>query len=185
MKTLNLRLVIILGISTLVLSVSVYFVHGWQNRRNSRFYYRQAELSEERAEKAEKEGDPETAQKEREQAIKQLTWYLNLKPDDLEAEEKLGLLLADMAINPETGRFASNIFFSQAWIKLENVVVQDPGRTDARRRLIDLGMRARQYKDSREHIETMLGVSPEDAELYDLLGQCQQFVREFKEAAKS
>ena len=184
MKTLNLRLVIILGISVVVLSIAVYFVHGWQNQSNARFYYDQAELSEERAKKAENEGDPEAARKEKMQAIKELSWYLNLKPDDIDAEEKLGLLLADLAFNPDTGMVAWNMF-SPAWIQLENVVGQDPNRTDARHRLIKLAMRVRRFKDAREHVEALLSVSPKDAELPDLLGQCQQSVREFEDAAKS
>ncbi len=184
MKTLNLRLVIILGISTVVLSVAVYFVHGWQNQLNAGFYYRQAERSEERAEKAEKEGDLEAERKEKMKAIGQLGWYLNLKPDDVEAGEKLGLLMADMAFSPDTGMVMWNMF-SPAWIKLENVVGQEPDRTAARRRLIDLAMRIGRFKDAREHIESLLKVSPKDAELWNLLGRCQQSVREFEEAGKS
>ncbi|NQU25989.1 MAG: tetratricopeptide repeat protein, partial [Candidatus Nealsonbacteria bacterium] len=187
MKTLNLRLVIILGVCAIVLLTVVYFGHGFQNRRNAGFYYRQAETSEQQAKEAEGKGDLETAKKEKEQAIKQLAWYLNLRPDDVDAQEKQGLLMADLAVDPKTKMIISWNMFSPAWIKLENVVGQDPTRSIARRRLIDLAMHMgrRRHADARRHIEVFIESTPKDAELWDLLGQCQGSAREFDEAIES
>ena len=186
MKTLNVRLVIILGICLVVLCGGGYAVHYFQNLRNADFYLRRAEQSEKRAEKAEEEGDEEAAREAKSEAIKQLKWYLNLKENDIDAQEKLGLLEADLAFDPDTGMVVGNMF-RPAWMVLENVVAQDPTRTTARRRLIDLAMKigGRRLKDAREHTEELLKKSPKDAELWDLLGQCQQNDRDYDAAARS
>ena len=50
---------------------------------------------------------------------------------------------------------------------------QDPTRKHVRRRLVDLAMKGRHFTAAKEHLQQfLLKDSPEDPELWDLLGQC-------------
>ena len=61
----------------------------------------------------------------------------------------------------------------EAYSMLERTLREDPERTKARRRLVDLAIRLGRYQDARQHLkESLLRDYPKDPELWDLLGQC-------------
>src|SRR5262249_10129230 len=74
---------------------------------------------------------------------------------------------------------------AQAFAALEQVLRQDPARTDIRRRQVDLAVALAQYTDAREHVQVLLRSAPNDAELEALLGQCELANKKYVEAASA
>lgn len=168
MRVLNLRLTAILLTIVVVFVVGVYFLHDYQVHRNAYVFMDASERAVERAEEAAKARDVRKEKEEYKNAIKSLSWYVWLEPEDIDALEKLGMMLADRADSPR--------MFAQAFGRLENVLRKEPDRTSARRRLVDMAMLMRHYQGyqaAKEHLEGfLLKDSPDDPELLDLYGQC-------------
>jgi cellulose synthase operon protein C len=173
MRTLNVRLAAILLVFGVVFCVGVYYLHGYQVQRNAYVFKREAERAQARAEEAAKEKDVGLERSATRDRITNLGWYVRLVPDELDVVEELGLLLADTAQDSRT--------YSQAFSTLERVLRQDPSRKNVRRRLVDMAMMGRRYQDAKEHLEQfLLKQSPEDAELWELLGQCHAEIGEYE-----
>lgn len=185
MKTLNVRLVVILLGCAIVLGGAVYGIHYFQVRRNAYVFLELANEARERADKADEEERPEKALKERVEEAQNLGWYIKFKPDDTDALERLALLLADIARDTRDRRQARRRF-SQAFSTLEKVLRQDPNRSKARRRLVSLTIMMRRFTDARVHLEDyLLEEEPGDAELREQLGFCQFAVGDYDAAAGS
>jgi len=165
-RTLNVRLAAILLVVGLLLGVGVHFLHAYQVRRNAYVFLLEADKAEERAKEAVKEKDQRKEQRAYEDIGRNLGWYVRLVPDDVDALERLGLLLADRAQDRRS--------FSTAFGMLERVVRQDPERSNVRRRLVNLALTIGRETDAKEHLEDfLLKQSPDDPELLELLGRCQ------------
>ncbi len=174
MKTLNVRLVAILLGSALAFGVIVYFVHRMQVRRYAHVFLRQADEWQQKAEDARDEGDIEGEKKAYTEAVRKLGSYADLVPDDVNAVEKLGLLLADLGD------------YGGAYSTLEKVLRQDPDRMNIRRRLVEVAMTIGRFPDAREHLEIYLLPSvPDNGELLEMLGLCQIRSGENDEAVDS
>jgi tetratricopeptide (TPR) repeat protein len=165
-RTLNLRLAIILLIIAIVGGASVYALHGFQQRRNAYFFLEQAELAQQQAAKAAKENKPEEEQEAIKEQMKNLEWYLTLRRSDWDVLEKLGMLRAEHIVDLPS--------FRQAYECLDRLVREDPTRKEARRKLIDLLILAARFSDARLHLDYLLKETPDDPELLFLLGQCQE-----------
>lgn len=170
MKTLNIRLVVILLVCGVVFSGTVYFVNAWQVRRTAHFFLHLAEEAKQRAEAADEEED-ETKQREAYlEAIKNYGWYVKLRPEDTDALEQFGFLLADVAQEPRV--------MAQAFALLETALRQDPDRIDVRRRVAEIAIQLGRYSDAKEHLELLRdqlrhgGETQDDPELLELLGRC-------------
>ncbi len=97
MRTLNLQLSAILLAITIVFGGGTYFLHGYQVQRNAGVFKREAEHFEERADEAVKKKDAKAAGLAYRDAIKNLSLYVRLVPNDVDAMEKLGLMTANVA----------------------------------------------------------------------------------------
>ena len=175
MRTLNVRLAAILLTIGIVLSSSFYLVHKYQIRRNAYAFMRQADHWEELAEQATKKNDLKQALRCYMQAGKCLKGYVYLVPNDVDALEKYGMLLADIAQD-----YRGHL---DAYVVLERTLREDPERTRARRRLVGVAVTVGRYQDARQHLkESLLRDYPKDPLLWDLLGQCYMGTNEFQSA---
>ncbi|MGD0382521.1 MAG: hypothetical protein ABSA77_03300 [Thermoguttaceae bacterium] len=179
MRTLNVRLAIILLVIIIVGGTGVFFIHYFQQYRNAGFFLEQADLAKQEVENAKKDKKPEEEAKALDKQVKNLGWYLSFRSQDLDRMEELGILLADHVVDGKT--------FNQAFNSLDKVVREDNTRNKARRKLISLLMDVRiaRFKDALEHIQYLLKESPDDPELLQLSGQCEAATREYENAQKS
>ncbi|MEN6405152.1 MAG: tetratricopeptide repeat protein [Thermoguttaceae bacterium] len=168
MRTVNVRLTIILAVAVLGLSIGAYVLHGYQVRRNAYVFEEAAERSRGAAEAALRQRNPRAAENAYKDSVRNLSWYVRLVPSDALAVEKLGLLMADLADLTKDAQA-----FGRAYGVLERAVRQDSERQTARRRLVDMAIMARRFQDAKEHLKSyLLKQSPDDAQLWLLLGRC-------------
>ena len=176
MKTLNVRLFVILAVSTVVVAGAVYVLHGFQVRRNAGVFLDQARKSLAEAEAIEGDSEEETAAKREKlyNAVRNYTWFVRMRPDNVDALEELGGLQMDVLQYP------------QALGTLERVVRLDPSRSEARRKLVDITMAFGRFEDAKTHLQQyLLREDPKNAELYELLGICQLMEGKNREAVKT
>ena len=102
MRTFNIRLAVIVLAILAVFIASVYYLHGYQLHRNAYVFKREADRAQARAKKAAKAKDTEAEKSAFKQAVENLTWYVRLVPDDIDAVEHLGMILADKAEDSRT-----------------------------------------------------------------------------------
>ncbi|MBN2473983.1 MAG: tetratricopeptide repeat protein [Pirellulales bacterium] len=180
MKSLNVRLVAILLACGLVFGIAVYFLHAYQVRRNAYVFLRLAEEARQRARAAAAKQDSDAEEKEYQDAIQNLFWYVQLVPGNTDALEDYGWLLADVAEKTQTGAL-----FVEAFPILERVLRQDASRADARQKLVEIYMLLGRYSDAREHLQRLPAGLQEDGETLTLLGRCQLAAGEEAKAAES
>ena len=129
------------------------------------------------AEDAAFEEDARREQTAYENALRNLGWYLRLRPDRVDVLEQYAVLAADCVHDSRS--------FDRAFNSLEAVVRQESDREKVRRRLIDLAMMAGRYQDAKVHLEFLLKQSPADPELLTLYGRCQAELGDPRLAAES
>jgi len=178
MRKLNVRLAAILAGSVIVVAVLVYFVREMQVRRNAGFYKTQAETALEEAEQAAETGNYQKAAQRYDDAVDNYRWYVRLRPSDVDAREDLALLLADLAEERGDRRTAGN-----AYARLEEVLRADPARSEVRRELARLMILMGRWADAEENVRVLLESDPDDAKTLELLGLCQEALREDAAAA--
>ena len=174
MRTFNVRLAAILLAIAVVFCVGVYFLHGWQVKRNASIFKDAAERAEKKAAEAAKKKDASGEQEANEEAMKCLGWYVQLQTrrrrSDGETRADVGQAILRRK-QPEEPSHVQN-----AYSLLERTVRQAPDRQAARRELVKMAMlpQVRRFQDAKEHLEGfLLKESPKDPELLELLGQCQ------------
>jgi tetratricopeptide (TPR) repeat protein len=148
-------------LGTIVLGVGVYLLHEAQVKRSARTLLLQAG-------KAEGRGEPA-------KSLDYLERYLNYEPDDVKALAKYGELLA-VAPKPKVRLRALDAF--------ARVLRAEPEDRAIRRRLVDVAMGVGVYKEAETHLKEMLKSTPDDGELKDLVGQCEEGQADFREAAR-
>ena len=140
-------------------AVGVHLLHGHQVRRN-------ASALLERAQTAEAANDLEKAENE-------LGRYLNINPRDAGAWARYARLLdRKTPTGPER---------SQVYLVLERAQRDNPKDAELERRCAEVGLELGRFSDARRHLRALLEQGPKDAagkpadaELEDLLGQCDQ-----------
>ncbi len=149
MRTLNLKLFLILVAGTVLAGAGVFVVHYLQAAPIARALLRQAE-------RAEKDNHPG-------RAAKYLSRYLEFRPRDTEQRAHLGQLLASTGLPRDR---------DQALLVLEQVINREPPRHDLRRLVARLGMESRppRFKLVKEHLDALSQALPNDAEAAQLLG---------------
>ena len=162
MKTLNVRFLAILLVSAFVLVVGIVGVHYFQVRRHASFFLDKAV-----------EANAKEDLRERGEAVTYFRRYLALLPKETDARADLGMLLADLGM------------FEASFRTLEQVLREDATRADARRRLIDMAMAARMFGHARDHLKVLLAADPNNAELLELVGQCQVSTGELDAAERT
>lgn len=160
MRTVNKRFVVILTLVVVFLGTGVYLLHGYQLRRNARVFL-------DRARQALKEGRKDLA-------ARNFQWYTELMPRDLDALQEYAALLIDLRA------------YGAAYFRLESILRHDPGRSDARRMLVDVLINIGRFRDAQEHLERyLLKEFPEDADLLTKLGRCQRGLGQSREAIRT
>ncbi len=195
MKTLNVRLVIILVIAAVVLGGGVVGLRHFQMRGNAGFFLEQANQAEMRARSLREREDFEQARTEYEEAVTKYGWFVNLNREDTDAWEKLAFLQADLAqtifetIDSDDSRVIQRKALGESsranmrsLSSLERVLRLDADRPDARRKAVNLATAFGRYSDAIEHLEGFFETLQNDAELLLLLGNCRERLRQDEEA---
>jgi tetratricopeptide (TPR) repeat protein len=158
MYTLNVRLAALLLVGAALSGSGVHWLHSFQIHRHAQAYLGAAEQAYD-AEQAKK---PEERNLSR--AIEYLNSYVGLKPDDLEAQKKLGFWLAD----------ARN--YKVAYFRLEEVLRKLENSTDVRRKLVEVAITPamQRWPDAEAHLQILLRDDPDNPELLELKARCQE-----------
>src|SRR5207302_4956931 len=102
------------------------------------------------------------------QELRYLGQYLRYDPEDNDVRVRYALLLASRPKAPRAD-------LDKALTRLEEVLHRDPERHDVRRKVAELAMRLGRLGSAVEQLKKLLDeVSPQDAELEGLLGQCYE-----------
>jgi cellulose synthase operon protein C len=161
-RTVDFRFLTLFVVLAVLLGGGMHALHGYQVRRNS------AALLE-HANRAEAEND--TAR-----FADYLSRYVGFNPSDLDAGARYALLLDKQA--------KSKLQKYLAYLALEDVLrrEQKKERPEVRRRAAELAISLNRTADARAHLERLLQTQPDDAELEDLLGQCEEGSKQFEKA---
>ncbi len=143
--------------------LSLHNIHRWQINQN-------ADGLREKAEAAKEQGDLA-------EAINLYTQYLKYRPDNIEAQVRLGEVLDQ----PNTTGKA----LLQVFLLYEDVLRKDPNREVVRRRLVQVSMRIGRYGDALGHLMPLLAKSPDDPELLFHQGRCEEGRGHYADAAKA
>lgn len=166
MRRLNVKLLVVVVVSTIVFCVGIFFLHGYQIRRN-------ADVLKEIAEEHKEKGDLH-------QAVRYLHRYLRYRPDDMDTTCDFALWFAELAELPDAKPDdRRNIPYV-----LEQALRGSPDRQDIRRRLAEHLMKHGRVKDAMDHLKILLEASPEDAELKYLMASCHNASGEYQPAAE-
>jgi tetratricopeptide (TPR) repeat protein len=151
-RRVNVKLLVALLVGLAVTCVGLYGLYGLQVRRGA------ATLLG-RAEQAEEQGDPA-------RAADYLRQYLTLRPDDGDVLTRFGLLLNQRATSG-AARF-------EAFLVLKQAFRLQPERRDVGLLLVQLAMDFGRYADARTVLDTLLVATPDDGELEELCGRCEE-----------
>jgi tetratricopeptide (TPR) repeat protein len=149
-KRLNVRLLFRAVAVVLVVGTAVHVVHGFQVRRQARAYL----LA----------GEDAAAANDLDRATNQLRRYLAVRPGDLEAQLKYGLLLERMA-HTDAAR-------QRAYRYLEQVIRQDPDNVLLRQTLGHLAVQLGRFADAARHLRRLRHADVDRAELEQTLAWC-------------
>jgi tetratricopeptide (TPR) repeat protein len=161
-RTLNIRFLTVFLVAVVFLGAGTHFLHAYQIRRN-------ANALLEAADKAE-------ADKDMPKFAEYLGKYVGFRPKDLDARARYALLLDSQSKNVND-RY-------RAYLLLEAVLRDDPisDRPAVRRRAAEMAISMNRSADARAHIERLLQSQPDDGELEDLLGRCEEASKQFAKA---
>ena len=199
MRTLNVRLAAILLVSAGVFGGGVEALRRYQVWRKADFYLDQADDAMVRAQRAREAGMGGDELAACEDAVNNYGWYLSLRPNQTKVLEKLGMLQADLAqITAANGprstpreldetRLKARVWLQTSVRTLESVLREERStdRLAARRKLVDIYLLFGRHSDAQTHITALLQKSPDDADLLEMQGRCQEAVRETSPAAGS
>ncbi len=161
-RQVNLRFVALLLLTLIVLGGTAHFLHGFQVKRNARALLHRAQQMEE--------------EKDFGKSLDYLSRYLAFYPRDTEARARYALLLDQQAKTPQARL--------RAFLALDEVLRQAPDRDDVRRRAISAAMGIERFADAREHLEVLMQATPDDPELEELRGRCEEAGSQFAWAAQ-
>jgi tetratricopeptide (TPR) repeat protein len=181
MRTLNVRLAVILLVSLLVLGVGVRLLHGYQVSSNAAMLRKAADHEEELFHAAVKKQDAGAAKAAWKKFFLYLNLYVQLNPENFEQRERLGIAMFEDAT--AGGELRNKREFAQSFSMLENLLRQAPERGAARRQVVKMAMLMGRFQDAKYHLEKYLLVeSPKDPKLLETLGQCQGAMSDFGSA---
>jgi tetratricopeptide (TPR) repeat protein len=159
-RTVNLKALLILGLTALGLGASVHVVHGVQVRRSAQEFLERAAL-------AQADGRPAAA-------LEALAGYLKLQPEDRAARIQFGLLLAAQA---QTARQRQ-----EACTLLERELKADPHNREARRAWAGLAVELGRYAEAKVELAAVAQETAQDADSLILLGRCEEGLQNYPSA---
>jgi len=122
------------------------------------------------AQGAEKSGDYEAA-------IRKFRERLAVVPNDEVAKEKLADVLLKGSKDVARQTQAAQLY--------DELLTRNPGRSDIRRRQVQLAVERSQYREAQPSLSILLRADDKDGGLHFLLGRCQEELGDFNDAAKS
>lgn len=149
MPTINKRFLLKLLLTTLALAGALVGVHTVQARRIP-------DALKSQADRAAEDEKPDVA-------VRYLRQYLEFRPDDADAQERLATLL----------KARSNGDPADLLLLYDKILRTDPSRSAARREALTLSLRIGRFTDAEIHAEALLKESPADAELWQKLATAQ------------
>ncbi len=160
----NWRFLIPLTAAVVVAAVLVHFTHRWQVGRQTGAFLREADAAHER-----KDADREIAYLQR---------YLRVRPDDLDARERLGRRRCEASASPKR--------LLEGYLTLQDVLRQDGGRDDLRRYAATLAMRPQLglYAEAQADLDILMKGRPDDAALEALYGDCLVAAGKYAQASE-
>ena len=156
----TVRRLVILIVTILVVSLSIFLIQRYQVSRMDRSVLA-------RAAQAEKNGNLE-------EAARLYQEHLEVAPDDQDAQLKYADVLLKGVKNVSRQDQAAQLY---DWL-----LVRSPGRADIRRRLAELSVERGRYSQARPYLDILLKTEPTDGKLHFLLGRC---LEESGDAAKA
>jgi tetratricopeptide (TPR) repeat protein len=141
--------------------LSTHFLHGWQISRGGAFYLREADRA-----RAEKNFDKEIAS---------LARYLSYVPSDEEIRARYGFALEARGGDRD---------HLPAFLVLERVLRERPGREDVRRTLARIAVTIGRFQDGIDHLNELSKSADKDGELEYLYGRCDEGKGEYRSAAE-
>ena len=156
----TVRRLVILIVTILVVSLSIFLIQRYQVSRMDRSVLA-------RAAQAEKNGNFE-------EAARLYQEHLEVAPDDQDAQLKYADVLLKGVKNVSRQDQAAQLY---DWL-----LVRSPGRADIRRRLAELSVERGRYSQARPYLDILLKTEPTDGKLHFLLGRC---LEESGDAAKA
>ncbi len=161
MPKVNVKLLIIIPITFLILCLMVYGIHEFQMSRNSSAYIREAKRAQ--------------AEKRLDAAASHLLRYTMLKPDNVEGQVLFGMVLAEISeTHPQQ--------LSSAYVVLEKAIGLDPSNDEVRRKLAKLAAQNGRFAEAIDNINHLLKDFPDDIELLDLLSDCHVLRGDYNES---
>lgn len=150
--TVNWRFLLKATLVVAGLACVVHFTHRWQVQRQVGVYLHHADAARDAG--------------ERDREIRFLRRYLAVRPDDLDARERLARAMCQSA---KTGAQ-----LTEAYLLVQDVLRLDPERDDLRRFAIDFAMAPRigLYAEARGDLEFLRRNRPADGELEGLYALC-------------
>ena len=145
MKTVNIRLLLLLVAVVVGGIVSVFLLHRFQVNRNAGSLAKLARLR--------------LSEGKKDEALMLFARYVNFRPEDDEAYGEFARLVLERAEAPIANR--SDI--SRAYSVLETAVRKNPDDDDLRRRLAAFEMRIGRFVDARQHLQTLRERLPTEA----------------------
>lgn len=162
MRRLNVKLLLGLLIGTAVTVAVLFVVHWFQTDSIGRALLARAERAEEK--------------QEYRQAVRYVSRYLELKPDDLEARAHLGHVLAtELATTPKAR--------TQAVFVIEQVLLKDSQRHDLRLKLVRLALDLDRQELAQQHLRVLQGAMKDSAEVEHQQAQLAVLQKNWPEAA--
>jgi hypothetical protein len=162
-KRVNLKAVGVLVVVAAAGGAGVYFLRGHQVRQNAHALTEEAAV-------AEKEG--KTAE-----ATDRLGQYLQLKPEDVEARAKLGLLEAKAAKTDKQKQ--------AAYLTLSRVLQDGQRRTDILLELARLGLDLKRTQEVRTYLDDLRKAGHDTPEVARFQARCEAAEGKFTDAARS
>src|SRR5437763_16036689 len=142
MPTINKRFLLVLFLAAAALAGSLVGAHTRQADRIPDALRGQAD-------RAAEQGKPDTA-------VHHLRQYLEFRPDDTDARERLAVLLKDRGTADP----------SDLLLLYDKILRADPARAAVRRDALAASLRLGRYTDAEAHAEALLKDAPADAELW-------------------
>lgn len=211
MRSLNVRLAVILLTVIVVGGVGIFFLHYFMQKKHADVFLEQAEVAKLDAEKAKKEKNTTAENEAIDKQLKNLGWYLSFNPKDMDVMETYSLLLADHIVDEQS--------LNQAISWLEQVVREDETRYKSRQKLVELLIGVGRNTDAKEYLSFLIKeaeskgyTKPKESDdkgdsettaaedkaenkantepmplpkLLELLGRCQEAQDEFENAQKT
>lgn len=160
---INIRFLLLLVLAAVALGTGLMFIYRRQVARQV------ADLPK-LAERAETDGKTE-------RALRFLRLYMAKRPADLDARVRYAELLGKEAEAPYQVR--------QVMAQFEQVLEADPTRSELRRRITELYLRQRSYKEALGHAQALERAAPSDPAVLDLVGRCQAALGDHPKAVQS